>query len=262
MNQLNIEKLVKDEKSDWLVMLHGFGGSIKMWKKQIPFFSQRYNLLIIDLPGHGESREGISSKKITKFSVIGDMIVNVLKENNIKTAIFMCVSLGTLVLAGILEHHPEVVSGAILCGAVSGINKVLYGLLEIINKLKVILPYIPLVVGFSYFLLPKRGHKRSRDFFIKSSKLLGKKEFMAWFNLLVKDMNVLQKLNGIKNKVLFVMGDEDFTFIKGVKNKVNDFINGGLKIIHHCGHVCNIQKAEEFNSIVVDYIENTLNLAA
>ena len=262
MDGLHIEKMVKDKDSPWLVFLHGFGGSIKMWKRQIDFFKKKFNLCFVDLPGHGESKIGISDKKISKFIEIADIVVKGLKEVGIEKATFLCVSLGTLVFAGILKKYPEVINGAVLCGAVAGVNIFLRCGLKILNKIKVCIPYMFLMTCFSYLLLPRKGHKVSRDFFIKSGKLLGKSEFMAWFNLVVTDFNVLKNLQNVKEKILFVMGNEDYTFIKGVKLKISDFKNGVLKIINHCGHVCNIQKATDFNIIVEDYLESDLKLVA
>ena len=98
MSQLYVEKFVKDDKCNWLVFLHGFGGSTKMWKHQIDDFKDKFNLLFIDLPGHGKSLEGIADKKIEKFDDVADIVVDTLKENHITKATFFCVSLGTLVL--------------------------------------------------------------------------------------------------------------------------------------------------------------------
>lgn len=262
MEGLYIEQLVKDKDSPWLVFLHGFGGSTKMWKRQIDFFKRKFNLCIIDLPGHGASKEGISNKKILNFSDVADIIVRDLKAIGITKATFLCVSLGTLVFAGILQKYPEIINGAVLCGAVAGINLFLRVGLKILNKIKLCMPYMFLMTCFSYLLLPRKSHKVSRDFFIKSGKLMGKDEFMAWFNLVVTDFNVLKNLQGVKDKILFVMGNEDYTFIKGVKLKISDFKNGVLKIINHCGHVCNIQKASDFNLIVDDYLIKELKLVA
>ena len=41
---LNVEKYITDKSRPWLVFLHGFGGSTKMWKRQIDQFKENYNL--------------------------------------------------------------------------------------------------------------------------------------------------------------------------------------------------------------------------
>ena len=210
MNQLYAEKYVKDEKCDWLVFLHGFGGSTKMWKRQIDSFKEKYNLLILDLPGHGKSTKGIAKQGIKKFEQIADMIIDVLKENEIKIATFVCVSLGTLIFAGILSKYPDMVKGAILCGAVLGMHIGWRSILQVCDKIRYCFPYMFLMNVFSGILLPFKGHQVSRKFFIKSGELLGREEFMAWFDLFVKDMDALKNLKNLddlKENLLFIVGN-------------------------------------------------------
>lgn len=256
MSQLYTEKYVKDTNSPWLVFLHGFGGSIKMWKRQVDQFKERYNLLFLDLPGHGKSRAGISGKMIEKFEDIADIVMDTLKENGIQKATFMCVSLGSLVFAALVTKYPNVVDSAILCGAISGMNGACQSLLGFVDKIKIGLPYMLVLTFFAYVLMPFESHKKSREFFVKSGKLLGKDEFIAWFSLFVKDMNVLKNLENIKTKILFIEGDEDFVFISGVKKKCKQVKEASLSVIKHCGHVCNIQKWKEFNDAALDYLDH------
>lgn len=258
MDQLYAEKYVKDEKCDWLVFLHGFGGSTKMWKRQIESFKEKYNLLILDLPGHGKSTKGIAHKGIQKFEDIADMVMEVLYENGIKIATFVCVSLGTLIFAGILSKYPDVVKGAILCGAVLGIHIGWRSILNICDKIRYCFPYMFLMRVFSGILLPLKGHQISRRFFLQSGKLLGREEFMAWFDLFVKDMDALtnlSSLNDLKDNLLLIVGTEDHTFINGIKKKFNTLKSSKLKILEECGHVCNIQKWKEFNEVSLRFIE-------
>ena len=52
---LNYE-IYDNKKENWVVFLHGIGGSTLTWKKQIEAFSEKYNLLLLDLQGHGKSK--------------------------------------------------------------------------------------------------------------------------------------------------------------------------------------------------------------
>ncbi len=40
---------------EWVVFVHGAGGSSSIWFKQIKAYKQHFNLLLIDLRGHGKS---------------------------------------------------------------------------------------------------------------------------------------------------------------------------------------------------------------
>ena len=43
--------------AEWLLLVHGAGGSTRTWKRQVQQLGAQYNLLIIDLPGHGQNSE-------------------------------------------------------------------------------------------------------------------------------------------------------------------------------------------------------------
>ncbi|MBQ3077743.1 MAG: alpha/beta hydrolase [Clostridia bacterium] len=254
MSQLYIEKYVKDESSPWLVFLHGFGGSTKMWKRQIEPFRERYNLFLIDLPGHGQSRKGLSGANVTRFEWVGDEIVQTLQEHGIASATFLCVSLGSLIFAGIVDKHPDMVESAILCGAVAGMNLFFRSVLRLVNAIRHFLPYQAMLTFFAYVLMPFKDHRKSRRFFIDSGRILGRKEFLAWFKLFVSDMNILKNLENIKKKLLFVSGNEDFVFLSGVKRKDRGLCHSRLTVLDRCGHVCNIQKWKEFNAVALMYL--------
>ncbi len=44
------------KKKEWITFVHGAGGSSTIWFKQIKYFSKYYNLLLLDLRGHGKSK--------------------------------------------------------------------------------------------------------------------------------------------------------------------------------------------------------------
>ena len=46
-------EIIDNKAEEWVVFIHGIGGSTKTWNKQIDAFSENYNLLLLDLPGHG-----------------------------------------------------------------------------------------------------------------------------------------------------------------------------------------------------------------
>ncbi|WP_234447537.1 alpha/beta fold hydrolase [Viridibacillus soli] len=46
-----------------ILFLHGLGGSWKMWEPQIPFFSQKYKMIMIDMRGHGGSTKAFPNDR-------------------------------------------------------------------------------------------------------------------------------------------------------------------------------------------------------
>lgn len=260
MNKLHAEKYVKNPNCKWLVLLHGFAGSANMWKKQTEILKNYYNLLIIDLPGHGKSKEYLHSKYFHSFTEIGDLIVDKMNEEHVYKATFLCLSLGSLVFAGILKNHSEVIESAILCGAVAGVSKLVEMFIKIVYNFIQFIPYNFLMKVACLTLLPKHSHKVIRRLFERSARKMGDVEFKAWCHLLVKDLKVLKILKGIKKEILFISGDEDYMFLTGVKRKAAQLLNSKFEIIKNCSHVCNIQKANEVNQMVLKWMNRDLQL--
>ena len=59
----------KNRSAEWITFVHGAGGSSTIWYKQIKYFSNKYNLLLLDLRGHGKSKS-IPINPFKKISLI------------------------------------------------------------------------------------------------------------------------------------------------------------------------------------------------
>lgn len=252
------ETYIRDPESPWLVFLHGFGGTAEMWKKQIPVFKEKFNLLLLDLPGHGRSQVGIAGRGARRFEDVADLVVEAIRGHGIEKACFVCLSLGTMVFAAIQNKYPELVTGAILCGAVAGVNRVMQCWLYVLNSIRHTFPYMFLLRMFAWILLPKKEHETSRKFFIKSGKKLGRKEFMAWFSLITNNMTVLKPIIHRLENALFISGTEDYTFLGKLKDLLRRRHNLRLSLLKRCGHVCNLQHPQEFNSISMEFLNENL----
>ena len=113
--------IYKNENSKrWVTFVHGAGGSSSIWFKQIRDFQKQYNILLLDLRGHGNSSQQIKNafKQKYTFSALANDILEVLDYLKIKTSHFVGVSLGTILIRQLAETHPERVQSMILGGAI------------------------------------------------------------------------------------------------------------------------------------------------
>ncbi|WP_338410838.1 alpha/beta fold hydrolase, partial [uncultured Flavobacterium sp.] len=80
--------IYKNETSlNWITFVHGAGGSSSIWFKQIRDFQKHYNVLLLDLRGHGESKNKIkiTSSKYT-FKAITEDILEVIDYLKIQSS--------------------------------------------------------------------------------------------------------------------------------------------------------------------------------
>ena len=108
----------------WVTFVHGAGGSSSIWFRQIRAFKEEYNVLLVDLRGHGNSK--VSSKENANqaytFAFITNDIVEVLEHLQIEKSHFIGISLGTILIRDLAERHPEMVETMVLGGAVLKLN--------------------------------------------------------------------------------------------------------------------------------------------
>ena len=104
--------------------MHGAGGSSSIWFKQVRSFQKHFNVLLLDLRGHGNSSTKIKSsfKRKYTFQAIANDVLEVLEYLNISSSHFVGISLGTIVIRQLAEDHPKKVKSMILGGAILKMN--------------------------------------------------------------------------------------------------------------------------------------------
>ncbi|SNS58752.1 Tat proofreading chaperone TorD [Belliella buryatensis] len=244
---------------EWVVFIHGAGGSSSIWFKQIREFKEDFNLLLIDLRGHGKSARSFKNlwnERYTFPSVTKD-IIEVLDHLKLPPAHIMGVSLGTILARQLAEMEPHRVKTMIMAGAVTKLNFTSQILVTLGNTFKSVIPYMWLYSLFAFVIMPRGHHAESRNLFIREAKRLCQKEFIRWFKL-TKDINPLLryfKQRDLSIPTLYIMGEEDVMFLESVKNIVKEHKQSFLKVIEACGHVVNVEQPEIFNQLSLEWLK-------
>ena len=254
---LHFKTFLRKETSSWVTFVHGAGGSSAIWHKQIKDFKKEYNILLIDLRGHGKSKNKIYDKlKSYTFDSISDEIIEVLEYLKILKTHFIGISLGTIIIREIAERFPQRCKSLILGGAVMKLNFRGQVLMRLGVLLKSVIPYLLLYKFFAIIIMPRKKHRESRNLFINEAKKLYQKEFKRWFTL-VSEVNPLLALFRIKDSgipTLYIMGEEDHMFLPSITKLVRNHLSSTLYIIPECGHVVNVERPQIFNRQVINYL--------
>jgi pimeloyl-ACP methyl ester carboxylesterase len=250
----------KNEKSDqWVTFVHGAGGSSSIWFKQIRDFKNVFNVLLIDLRGHGESKGSLDtslSKKYT-FELIANDIVEVIDHLKINKSHFIGISLGTIVIRKLAEIHPKRIQSMILGGAILKMNFRSQILMSLGNTFKHLIPYLLLYRFFAFVIMPRKNHKISRLLFVNEAKKLYKKEFIKWFKLTAEINPILKRFRQIEleTPTLYIMGEQDYMFLPSIRKVVEKhFASSKLVVLPKCGHVVNVEQPIVFNKEAINFI--------
>jgi len=248
-----------DSSAPWVVFVHGAGGSSSIWFLQIKEFIKHFNVLLVDLRGHGKSK-GIAVPKGAHhydFEDITRDIIDVLDELNIQQAHFIGISLGTILIRNLSELAPGRVISMIMGGAIIRLNVRAQVLVALGNMFKRFVPYMWLYRFFAWIIMPSERHKKSRLLFVNEAKKVAQKEFMRWFTLTYKLTPLLKYFEEKDTAIptLYLMGDADHMFLPAVRCIVTKHTNSWLEVIENSGHVCNVDQPREFNSRAIIFLK-------
>ena len=95
-------------EGDTIVLLHGFMEDSKMWDLHINALSKTYQVLAIDLPGHGNS-DVLSSTH--SMELMADIVKAVMDVENISKTVIVGHSMGGYATLAFAERYPDVIQG-------------------------------------------------------------------------------------------------------------------------------------------------------
>jgi pimeloyl-ACP methyl ester carboxylesterase len=237
-----------------LVLIHGFLGSSKMWKPQIDFFKDNFKVITPDLPGFGKSKNVTSHDSI---SSIANTILQNLENKKINNFFLLGHSMGGMVVQEMAKKSGDKIS-KLICYS-TGPRGEMPGRFETVDE--------------SRRNLKKNGLKTmvkniAKTWFVKGEKAKYfdvcieagmQTSIKAADNSLVafKNWNGVGALKNIKNETLIIWGDKDksynFAQIKALEKYIP---NCSLVIFEGCAHNVHLEKIEEFNKTVFNFINS------
>ena len=236
-----------------LVLVHGFLGSSEMWRPQIKFFKDNFRVIAPALPGFGSSS---SFNSCDSIECMAESIINLLKKKKIKKFNLLGHSMGGMIVQEIAKIMGENIMKLICYG--TGPRGNIPGRFETIDqsreKLKINgLKDTAQRIAKTWFV----EEDKSKYFYLCEEA--GKQTSIeAADNGLVamKNWSGIENLKNIKNETLIVWGDQDKAYNFNQVEALNDNIpNCNLEIIKGCSHNVHLEKPDEFNTIVSEFLK-------
>lgn len=101
------------EKAEWVLFLHAAFVNHNMFQAQIDYFRDKYNILTLDIIGHGKSTKTRKGDSINKMSV---WISEILKIEKIEKIHIVGISLGAVIAQDFANQYPEAVQSLVCFG--------------------------------------------------------------------------------------------------------------------------------------------------
>lgn len=238
-----------------MVFVHGFGGGYANWVYQVRHLRKYYDLLLIELPSHGRSKVKMSELE-PDFDAVSLKIMEVLEHLGIQRATFAGVSLGTLIVKHIVVKYPEKVDKYILIGPVGKFSLLLRTVLRLGILLLPVLPLNAIVSLACFVIMPYKSLAYGRRLFLASAQRVERKELVVWCKVILsfrKTQKLYAKTMKEEPNGLYIAGELDYFFLGMLKSDRKRIKN--LTIIENAGHICNIDRYEKVNQLIVAFQE-------
>lgn len=250
-------KIVENTNSEqWIIFVHGAGGSSRTWKYQISTLKKHFNLLLLDLRDHGESKYTIPQPTEYSFELISSDIKNVMDNLGIEKAHFVTLSMGSVLIQDFMMRYPGRVEKTIFAGGIFKADIFLMIAANFVKLMNYILPYKIMYHLFSYLLMPKERNKKARRLYQREAQKLTQHEYSKWLDLKESFFSLLERSyeHSFSKKSLVIMGEEDYVFLPYARSYVTKHENTSLVSIENTGHICNIERPELFNFLVLNFL--------
>ena len=245
----------ENNSKKWITFIHGAGGNSSIWYNQVRFFKAYFNIILIDLRGHGKSKSSIEESDYSFDLIINDLI-EVLNYRKILKSHFVGISLGSILIQKMIQTHSSRIEKIGLGGAILNLNLQSRMLMFFGKLTQSMLPFIWIYTFFAYVIMPYRNHRKSRALFIREAKKLSESEFRKWYKLTAKLLPLLERIRNqeVKIPTLYIMGSQDYMFLPFVKKIVKIHKYSKLLTLKKSGHVVNIDQPERFNDELLNFL--------
>ena len=235
-----------------VLILHGWGSSIKSWLKVQEFLAEKgFKVIVPDLPGFGESSVPEKAWTVLDYK---NFIIRFAEKIGLNQFSLLGHSFGGRISIKLAQKHPEKIKSLILCNS-SGIKleldqktKMIYSLSRLGNTLfskKLLSKFRKLAKKIFYFFL------RHKDY-VKANKIMRKT-----LKLVINE-DLLPELSQIKTRTLIIWGEkDDMVPLKAAYIFKEKISNSELKIFPGVKHSPHKQIPEKLAETIDDFVKAT-----
>jgi len=243
-----------------LFFIHGWAANSRIWEGQLKYFSSKYEVIALDLPGHGQS-----SWRQVSLADLAEEIEYLRQKLNLDKLNFVGSSLGGMVALKYCDNFPAHGQRLVLAGSPPRFFKSAdypYGLeISRIRKLDQQLdsdyPMILNVFFRSLFTMEERKNQQvDLSQMLRLDSFVPNQTALKHFLTFIEKEDLIDALLRISVPVHFICGTDDYLCPPmAVKYFAGKMRQGGFDFIKGCGHFPFMTKPQEFNKL----LENFLN---
>jgi len=238
--------------SPTLVFVHGWANNRSIWEAQLAHFSEKYEVVNIDLPGFGDSGNNRQYFTIGSF---GEDVATVISKLNLEQVVLIGFSMGAPVVIETANRVPELTTGVVLIDSLHDVQeKIPQSAISDAESYFMDLVANPtndkLVNGGFYKKDTEKSFQRAFAMLQNAPRIGWRESFldaMRWQN-----EDCINLISQLQVPVIAINSDYLPTEIETFRKYVPSF---QAKIVPNTGHLVMWDASEEFNRLLEESIE-------
>jgi len=227
----------RGQGKDSLVFIHGAGGGRISWRLQEDYFKRAFNVIIMELPGHGAA-QGPVAQEIKGYAL---WIKGALDELKVSNPFVIGHSMGGAIAMELAIKFPALPKGLVLTSTGARLRT----LPDVLNGIKQAFPEtVALICERSLAQdAPAEMKQATVAEMMKNSPDVLYGDFSA-----CDRFDIMEQVQTIGSPTLIICGDQDvLTPVKYSRFLAEKIAGARLEIIKGAGHMVMLERAEEFN---------------
>lgn len=270
LNNPEIAYIDQGKGSETLILIHGLGSNAGFWRYNIGALSQKYRVIAIDLPGYGKSQKDFYPYSLTFYA---DQIKRFIDELKLGKVTLVGHSMGGQISIVFALKYPQYLNKLVLAAPAGfeefqkGEGDWLRSVMSVAGVKKTTEEGIRRNLASNFY-----SWRDELEWMVEErTRTVKAKDFDKYAYAVVRNVNAMldeptfDKLEGIKTPTLIIYGKYDGLipnpylnpgFSCDVFNYGHSKIQGSkIHQVDNAGHILMIEKPDEFNSTVLDFLE-------
>ena len=236
-----------------LLFIHGLGSSSRDWEKQVPVFVNRFQVITLDLRGHGRSDKPPGPYSIRMFA---DDTAALFRELGLAPLHLVGISMGGMVGFELAVRFPELLRSLTIVNSYPEMRvETLWEYLQVWRRYLFLellgMRGTGVMLGRHLFPFPEQAELRG--LFVRrwaeNDKRAYRESLRAIFN-----WDVENHLGEISCPVLVVASDRDYMPLNEKLTYTAKMSNARLVVIENARHAVTAERPQQFNAVLGEFL--------
>lgn len=240
-----------------LLLIHGLGSSSRDWEMQIEPFAKVYQVITLDLRGHGQSGKPPGPYSIRMFAEDTAALV---RRIDILPAHVVGISMGGMVAFELAVHFPQLLRSLTIVNSYPEMRvETLQEHLQVWRRFLILellgMRGMGRMLGGRLFPFPEQSDLR--ETFVSRWAQNNKRAYRESLRAIL-NWDVESRLGEIDCPVLVVASDQDYVTVEEKRVYTAKIPNAKLVIIEDARHAVTAERPDQFNTVLRDFLTSIL----